>query len=305
MKLDLKIKTKLTCVRYPGGKSNALKFLDPYLIKDFSNYYEPFFGGGSVGLYLMQFKKDASFWINDLFYPVYCFWKTLYEMPEEMVKCISEYKKKYTVKNDVLVKGTPSKSAINGKNLHSFCRTKIDVSIKKNEIFNTACYWYILNKTSYSGMSMIGSYASLAWDQNFTDKCILSLPKTSDLLRSVKSLKITNLDYSELLNDESKNSFIFLDPPYKIEHNLYGNNGDMHRIFDHYKFYENVSNCKSKLMITYNNNPEIADLYSSFRLIPLDFQYTMKAMKRENAPKTDNLTGKSGKIGKELLILNY
>src|SRR5271157_1283165 len=112
-----KIKTKITPVRTPGGKSNALKFLDKYLIKDFDEYREGFFGGGSVGLYLMQFNKNATYWVNDLFYPVYCFWKMLYEKPNDMVEFIKDAKSQFVVPNGLIVKGTPSNSAKNGRKL--------------------------------------------------------------------------------------------------------------------------------------------------------------------------------------------
>ncbi len=309
MKFDIlnemvKVKTKVTPVRYPGGKSNALKFLDTHLIKDFSNYREPFFGGGSVGLYLMQINKDADYWINDLFYPVYCFWKTLYEDPDGMVTYIQTQKARCTEVGEIIKKGTPSQSATRGAVLHKACREIIKETITNKDIFKTACLWYILNKLSYSGMAMIGSYAPLAWDQNFTDNCIKNLPKTSALMRSVNSLKITNLDYSELLKPSIDNTFIFLDPPYDIKDNLYGNNGDMHRGFDHLKFYEDVNVCNHKWMITYNDNPTLVKRFAEYNQLKWDLQYTMKAAKRV---QTDGSTAdiKTGKKGKELLIANY
>ena len=38
---------KKSPLRYPGGKSRAIKFLKDYFPKDFMEYREPFFGGGS------------------------------------------------------------------------------------------------------------------------------------------------------------------------------------------------------------------------------------------------------------------
>jgi DNA adenine methylase len=298
-------KTKITPVRYPGGKSNALKFLNGHFPTKFDEYHEPFFGGGSVGLYLMQTHKDADYWINDLFYPVYCFWKVLYEQPEAMVDCISYNKNQFLIdKIQPKQKGIPSKNAENGKNLHSFCRRKIQSTIHEKDVFHTACYWYILNKTSYSGMSMIGSYAPLAWDQNFSDNCIKNLPETSKLMHSVKSLKITNLDYSELLNPVSKDVFIFLDPPYKIPHNLYGEQGNMHKGFDHNIFVENTLKCPHKWMVTYNEDSDLITRFGHHKQIKWELQYTMASTKRVDQEGSKN-TGKSGKKGKELLIMNY
>lgn len=304
-----KPKTKLTPVRYPGGKSNALKFLDVHLPKDFNEYREPFFGGGSVGLYLMQFNKTASYWINDKFYPVYCFWKTVYEHPEEMVHWLLSKRFVHTYQSktpEIIVKGTPSVSAEKtGRLLHEWCRKEIENTIKAGDEFTTGCLWYILNKTSYSGMAMIGTYAPLAWDQNFTENCIKNLPKTSELLHSVHELSITNVDYSFLLSNKGQdNTFIFLDPPYDIKDNLYGNKGDMHRGFDHQLFANQVKECKHKWMITYNDNETIRKWFSEYQCVPWDLQYTMKAAKREGQVGSVS-TGKSGKKGKELLVTNW
>jgi len=312
-----KFKTKLTCVRTPGGKSNALKYLDKYFVKDFLEYREPFFGGGSVGLYLMQYKKDAVYWINDLCFPVYCFWKLLYENPQGMQKFLSIKKAEFVIANDVVGnivdgKKIPSQSAEKGRVLHEICRKLINES--KDE-FQTACLWYILNKLSYSGMAMIGSYAPLAFDQNFTDTCIANLHKTSELMHSVKEVRITNLDYRELLKPEGDGVFVFLDPPYKIPHSLYGNNGELHEYFNHQEFSDTIKNCNHKWMITYNQDDDIEKWFSDpkYRQIKWDLTYTMKAAKRADVEKADikmkyedgKEPEKSGKKGKELLILNY
>ncbi|MFN7658083.1 MAG: DNA adenine methylase, partial [Dolichospermum sp.] len=45
-------------LRYPGGKSKAIKQISEYLPKKFSELREPFVGGGSVFIYLKQKYPD-------------------------------------------------------------------------------------------------------------------------------------------------------------------------------------------------------------------------------------------------------
>ena len=300
-----KMKFVKTPIRCPGGKSKALDFLIPH-VPLHEKYIECFLGGGSMFLRLAQIYPDRDYHINDLFFPTYAFWKTLHEQPMTMLNYILQKKNEYIVdRHEIEVKGTATKSAENGKRLHTWCRQEIESKIKEGDEFHTACLWYILNKTSFSGMAMIGSYAKLAWDQNFTDNCILNLPKVSKIMRGVKSLRITNEDYSTLLTTPTdKDAFIFCDPPYDIKDNLYGNNGDMHRGFDHQKFGEDVIKCNHKWMITYNDNPTLVDRFKAYKQVPWYLQYTMKAAKRI---QSDGSTAsvKSGKKGKELLVLNY
>jgi len=248
----------------------------------------------------MQFNKTATYWINDLFYPVYSFWKTLYNQPHEMVKFISEKKAQY-------------KSSEKGRELHSLCRETIGQTIKAKDEFQTGCLWYILDKTSYSGLAMIGSYAPSNWDQNFTINCITNLPKTQELMKSVKHLEITNLDYTCLLAPSDKDIFLFLDPPYEITYNLYGNNGDMHEGFNHAKFAEDVKNCNHNWMITYNETPEIKERFFDYSQHCWNLTYTMAQTKRSEDEKAQvkvnykpgETPEKSGKRGKELLVWNW
>ena len=53
-------------LRYPGGKSRAIKILMPFFPQDFDEFREPFFGGGSVGLYLAQILGLKQIFVNDL-----------------------------------------------------------------------------------------------------------------------------------------------------------------------------------------------------------------------------------------------
>ena len=62
-------------LRYPGGKSRAISQIVRYLPLNFSEYREPFVGGGSLFIYLRQKRPDLKIWINDLNYELYCFWK--------------------------------------------------------------------------------------------------------------------------------------------------------------------------------------------------------------------------------------
>ena len=67
-------------LRYPGGKTRAVKKLDEIVnsefdIKQFDTVISPFFGGGSFEFYL-QNKYGFTICANDNFIPLYNFWST-------------------------------------------------------------------------------------------------------------------------------------------------------------------------------------------------------------------------------------
>jgi DNA adenine methylase len=76
---------------------------------------------------------------------------------------------------------------------------------------------------------------------------------------------------------------IFLDPPYYLEKasTLYGNNGDMHDTFDHYKLYKCLLTKKNWLM-TYNNCDYIKNLYKDFIIIETSWSYGMNKSKKSS-----------------------
>ena len=61
-------------LRYPGGKSRAIKTISEYLPEKFSEFREPFVGGGSVFIYLKQQFPNLKISINDLNPELFLFW---------------------------------------------------------------------------------------------------------------------------------------------------------------------------------------------------------------------------------------
>ena len=47
------------------------------LFSDYKEFREPFIGGGSVALYISQMYPHLTIWVNDLYEPLYTFWKQL------------------------------------------------------------------------------------------------------------------------------------------------------------------------------------------------------------------------------------
>ena len=64
-----------------------------------------------------------------------------------------------------------------------------------------AARFFILNRISYSGLIESGGYSKEAYRKRFTKSSIKRIYKASKLLEGVR---VTNLDYSELMTEPSK-----------------------------------------------------------------------------------------------------
>ena len=190
---------------------------------DFSEFREPFVGGGSVFIAVKQrIKHNAIFKINDLNYDLYCFWIYVKNNLFDLVEEISRIKKNTT----------------DGRELFKFY-TEND---RQWTDFDRAVRFFVLNRITFSGTVDSGGYSQQAFERRFTHSSIDRIKSLSPILKDVQ---IFHGDYEELLFQEGENVFIFLDPPYlePTKSRLYGKRGFLHTSFDHERFAENMRKC--------------------------------------------------------------
>ena len=278
------MKALKTPLRYPGGKSKAIKTLSPWFPQVISEYREPFIGGGSLAIDFTKSNPDVPVWINDLYVPLYNFWIQLRDRGEELSERVREEKQR------TLDEGESDKVTAKAKELFNKYKEEIDTY----DDFEKAVAFFIMNKCSYSGLTENSTFSQTASNSNFS---LVGADKLAKFSQLIKDWKITNFDYSELMKSQgSSDTFIFLDPPYDIKDFLYGKNREMHKSFDHERFANDVYNCIHKFMITYNVNDRLKELYSGYNLKEWKLRYSMAH--RGDKGTTEN-------IKTELLVTNY
>ena len=232
-----------TPLRYPGGKSRALKKLFHFIpdLSDYREWREPFLGGGSMSIEATKRYPHLRVWVNDLYYPVYNFWKHLQSHGETLAKELSTLKDTHS---------TPEEA----KHLFEYAKALITTD---GDEFGDAVRFYIINKCSFSGLSEASSFSKQASVSNFSYRGIEKLPYYSEL---IYRWKITNESYEELLTHD-QSIFTYLDPPYEISSKLYGKKGSIHRDFNHDVFAENCCYHKGPQLISYNDSPLIRERF--------------------------------------------
>ncbi|PHP45617.1 modification methylase [Methanosarcinales archaeon ex4572_44] len=262
-----------TALRFPGGKTRALKQILPIIPTDFIEFREPMVGGGSVFFALKQKCPERKFWINDINEDLYLFWKYRKTDSDRLIKEIKKIKERTDDGQKLFLELTDPN--------------------KKFTEFERAVRFFILNRITFSGTVESGGYSKQSFEKRFTDSTIGLL---SDSEHMLKNVKITNLDYEKVINKKGKNIFIFLDPPYlsKSKSKLYGKNGKLHTSFDHERFARNMEKCKHKWLITYDNCQEIKELFPFANIYEWELRYGMNNYKQKSVSK-----------GQELFISNY
>ena len=274
------MKSLKTPLRYPGGKSRATTKIGQFLpdLSKYEEYREPFLGGGSVAIYLTKMYPDLKIWVNDLYEPLFNFWKQLQENGSEIEDQLVKLKQGH---------GDPTKAR------YLFLQSKeyLAQNSRKCDDLQRAISFYIVNKCSFSGLTEASSFSPQASDNNFS---LRGIEKLSGYQELIKDWKITNYSYEEMLGGD--NAFVYLDPPYDIKDNLYGNKGSMHKGFDHDKFATDCDHSSLDALISYNSSQLVKDRFSKWTSVEFEHTYTMRS--------TGEYT-KNQKDRRELLLLNY
>lgn len=256
-------------LRYPGGKSRAIKILYPLIPANSDMFLEPFAGGASLGIYVSQ-NKDIPVLMNDINYDVYCFWKYALNDNQKLVEKVINY---YNMP----------------KNKETYLKI---VSENFKDKLDIAARFFALNRITFSGTIESGGYSKEAHNKRFTESSINRLKNISNLKNKIT---VFNDDYETFLKNNliTSNPIVFLDPPYysATKSALYGKNGNYHKKFDHYRLNNFLKNSNFKFFMTYDNCDFIKNLYKDFYIYEWSLQYGM--------------TNKKSEKNNELIITNY
>lgn len=258
-------------LRYPGGKHYAIDILEPFFSRPHKEYREPFAGGATV-----FFNKDKTEvnWLNDLDSELVCFYQIIQD----------------PVTGNDLIKSFEEEPEATKERWHEVFEMKAESD------FDKAWKYYFLNRTSFSGKLVSASWGyrpkrslpPFRWHER--------LKPTMDKLSNVK---LTNLDFEKVILEDSKfhndEVLIYVDPPYflppKNKHYRHGLN-----LEDHERLAETLKKTKYKFFLTYDDCPQIRELYKWANVYELKFFYRVQ---------NSNFSSGSRKMGFELIITNF
>ena len=275
------MKSLKTPLRWPGGKSRACVKMDQYFpdLRNYSEFREPFLGGGSVSIHITKKYPNLKIWVNDLYEPLVNFWQQLQMFGDDLKDKLLDLKSK---------NNTPDKAR------ELFLKSKNYVNDQTLSNLDRAASFYVVNKCSFSGLTEISSFSPQASTGNFSVRGIEKLPEYSKL---IVNWRITNYSYDYLLDGDTA-AFVYLDPPYDIKDNLYGRKGSMHKGFDHDKFAADCNANNMDMLVSYNTDQLVKNRFlgGKWNAAEFDLTYTMRSVGEYMREQ---------KQRKELLLFNY
>lgn len=232
-------------IPYLGDKSKIFDFLKPYLPKNPHKWVEPF--GGGFNLYFsldLKEYQDTEFIYNDI-NPLNCY---LFEHLKD-----GEF-------IDIVTKTNITKELFEKSYLDIIDTSK--TSKKKIKVSNThskSLAWLIILCCGESKDLMSKNFIGNANFEMFKYKL-------SRYTEYFKRIKITNLDYKDVLkNYDSEETFFYLDPPYYGFENYYINN-NFHQD-SHSELSEELKKIKGKWLLSYYNFDKLEEWYSNYKIV--------------------------------------
>ena len=274
-----------TPLRYPGGKSRAVKTLLEFVPKDCGELCSPFLGGGSFEIALAQ--KGIKVHAYDGFKPIVWFWEVLLKKPQQLSEVANRFRRLQTYDYDK--ERGPFKER--GLRKDDFIRFKEEVAFALEKghpgTLELAAKVYALNRSSFSGATLTGGYSAEASCKRFTESRLKELSNFK-----IDNFKVRCAPFKKAL--KKHDCYLYLDPPYFLRpgNNYYGMTGDMHRNFDHLTLFSLLRERKNWIL-SYNDCPEIRSLYRDYKIHDAAWTYSMNKSKKSSEIIITNLTNSS------------
>jgi DNA adenine methylase len=243
-------------LRYPGGKTRAIKILTGYVERNFPErrtLLSPFLGGGSFELSCAS--RGYTVYANDLFSPLAVFWNVVKTRAAELQTVVSQ------------------ECPVSKEDFVVFRNTIGDIT----ESLDIAKAYFIVNRCSFSGATFCGGFSAQASSGRLNRSAIERLGQVD-----MTNVTVSNLDGIQFLREhpETNDTIVYADPPYYISTYIYGKDGDLHEEFDHKAFAELILTRKDWIL-SYNDCPYIRELYVGCRIHEETWAYGMDNGKKK------------------------
>ncbi len=249
-------------LRYPGGKGR----LGPWLANVIETndlkggwYVEPYAGGAGAALYLLLHERVEHIVINDADPLIHAFWQSV-------VKNSAAF--------EAMIRETPvtmeSRARLKDVVANPSGRSKLELGFAA----------FFLNRTSRSGIlagGVIGGKAQSGvykLDARYGHEDLIARVRAIGALSN--RITVLGMDALDLLLDCSQGfpskSLVYLDPPYYVKGSQLYRNHYQHP--DHESIAYCVQQAKYPLLISYDDCPEIRDLYHGMNSSTFSLQYS-------------------------------
>lgn len=260
-------------LRYPGGKRKLAPLIRKMIEKTEKKIYiEPFAGGASVALELIETGTAEIIVLNDSDIRIYAFWKAILNETNRFIKTIE----------------TVPLTIDEWEKQREICMNPNEYSL-----FDIGFSTFYMNRTNRSGIlkgGVIGGNnqnGSYTMDVRFNKKHLIE--RIRRIAEKKDRIYLYNSDVRDFIDDifpkYADQAFCYYDPAYvKAGSSVYM---ESLKPSDHIKIAQKITNLKDdNWIITYDNEQIIKDIYKDHPIREFDLNYSIS----------------SSRVGREIMI---
>ncbi|PKG37310.1 DNA adenine methylase [Psychromonas sp. Urea-02u-13] len=254
-------------LRYPGGKSKLTAYvLETIKLNELEGgtYVEPFAGGCAIAWYLLLEGHVTKVWINDLNPSIHAFWYSVLNHTDELCRLIEQ---------------TPV-------TIDEWHKQKAIQDEESQNILQLGFSTFFLNRTNRSGIIKAGVIGGLNQNGNYLLDCRYPKESLIGKIRQIgerrRDIVLTNLDAVQYIDEHLPEiigpCLVNIDPPYYVKGKGLYQNFFLHD--DHYRLFQSVRHLQQPWIVTYDDTPEICDIYAEFKPNTFDLTYTAQTKRK-------------------------
>lgn len=258
-------------LRYPGGKAILATFMKDVIMTNHlegGKYCEAYAGGAGAALDLLISRTVKEIFLNDIDYHIYSFWVSILTEKDEFIS---------KIRNTPIDIETWHFQQLIYKNPTNFSQFEVGFST------------FFLNRCNRSGiLTKAGPIGGI----NQTGKYLIDARfNKSELINRIelinkysRQIHVSNFDaltfIDKICHELNPTQFLlYLDPPY------YNKGKTLYLNFYDHKDHQDISSIlnsltKHKWLVSYDNVPEIKELYKHQKTFSFDLNYSLQKSRR-------------------------
>lgn len=282
--------------KWTGGKRKEIKTFSAYypdFVKNSNDYkfVEPFFGGGAV-YWSLNAKENV---INDIDDELINFIKHAKSNPDEIRNAVKELASNIKVISDlekskeITIAEAKTKRGVYYYEWRNKDRSNGLLSMAP---LDRAIRFYVVNQLAFNGMRRFNSRGE--FNIPYGNYKSINITLTENHVELLNRTEVNNGSYKDImLNNDTENTFIYLDPPYTREFKEYSHENvfGLDQQIELANIFKSMKN--AKVMIIINKDEFTSDLYDGYIKHTYDLKYST------------NIKNRYDNSVQHLLITNY
>jgi DNA adenine methylase len=305
-------------LKWVGGKTQLLSIILEKIPLEINNYHEPFIGGMSVLLGIIQYKNEGilnitgNIYAYDLNKELIYLYKNIQNFHNELFEAtyllINTYNSIDKLKLDIDKKiknktmNTLKESLLSKERYFYWIRNKYNNLSDSDKLNLVGSSMFIfLNKTCFRGLYRVGPRGFNVPFGSYNNPNILDKNHLEIIHQLIKDVQFIHMNFKESLLNISDCDFVYLDPPYVkenetsfVSYNKEGFGENENKLL--FELIKNISieETNKKIMMSNSNSDKLYDIFDNekYKIIQVN------ASRRINSKNPESKTT-------ELIIMNY